>query len=280
MDLSAEKRRRLEELAKAMDFGHPHCGHVHVGFTVTRVADGVPTIICEHCFLAVRDEDRAGRLAQTPLDPSLACGLCGAAPARQNVDLGMGVCDGCLTENERLGGVADRAHLLKPRAAVAPDEVSPDMLFIGPKEAAYELEVLLARGIMQVLVCCDSLPAPLHGHAATAPTGPAEPAHRSSRILFHRLPLADSLAQGLALYLPSALAFIAQGVLRGTRTLVHCNAGVSRSGAVAVEWLRRMDGLTFDAALVAARRVRPIITPNSNFVSQLRALPDDDEAGR
>ena len=71
--------------------------------------------------------------------------------------------------------------------------------------------------------------------------------------------------------MPTALAFIAQGALKGQRTLVHCNAGVSRSGSIVVEWLRRTAALSLLDAWAAARGVRPCITPNSNFLRQLQS---------
>lgn len=62
------------------------------------------------------------------------------------------------------------------------------------------------------------------------------------------------------------LAFIAQGALKGEKTLVHCNAGVSRSGSVVIEFLRRSVPLSFIDSYGAARGARPIIRPNSNFI--------------
>ncbi len=119
----------------------------------------------------------------------------------------------------------------------------------------------------QVLVCCDSLPLYHPPQSAATPDG----------LRYHRLPLADSLAQGLGAYLPSALAFIARGALAGGATLVHCNAGVSRSGAVVVAWLQHAAGLTLHDAYAAARAARPIVTPNSNFLLQ---LADEEGQGR
>lgn len=83
-------------------------------------------------------------------------------------------------------------------------------------------------------------------------------------------------------FLPSALAFIAQGALAGQPTLVHCNAGVSRSGAVVVEWLRRTEasvGGSVADALALAKSKRPIITPNSNFITQLNAIAASGDDG-
>ena len=47
----------------------------------------------------------------------------------------------------------------------------------------------------------------------------------------------DSLDQNLLEYLPSAFQFIQGAIDRGEAVLVHCNAGVSRSGSVCVAWL-------------------------------------------
>lgn len=249
----------MHVLAQAVDLSQPACGHP-AGFTVTRIVRGEPAIICQHCFEGVVVEDRAARLLATPVVAGLEC-LCGSSvDVRMNVDLGMGICDACRASSVQLLLQAEAKHV--PRSDVVPEEVSPGVLFIGPKEAAFNRETLRRLGISHVLICCEVLPAYHH---------PADPTIR-----YHRLPLQDSLAQSLALYLPSALAFIAQAGLRGERCLVHCNAGVSRSGAIAVEWLRRTCSppLTLDAALLAARQVRPIITPNSNFMDQLRALPE------
>ncbi|KAF2762132.1 phosphatases II [Pseudovirgaria hyperparasitica] len=52
--------------------------------------------------------------------------------------------------------------------------------------------------------------------------------------------------------------------------LVHCRAGISRSGAVIVAYLMWSRGLTYAAALDLARESRDVITPNEGFVRQLR----------
>jgi surface protein len=106
------------------------------------------------------------------------------------------------------------------------------------KESAANSATLARLGISRVLICCDSLRA-YH-----------EP---SESLRYHRLPIADSLAQDLGRYVPTALAFIAQGALKGQRTLVHCNAGVSRSGSIVVEWLRRTAALSLLDAWAAVR---------------------------
>jgi len=142
-----------------------------------------------------------------------------------------------------------------PKAEVAPQRLSPE-LWIGPKEAAWSREQLLTLGIGRVLVCCDSLQL----YHST-----------DSSLRYHRLPLKDSVTQDLTHYFEPALAFIAQGKLAGTTTLVHCNAGASRSGAIAVAWLAYSQGLSMQTALAQAKLIRPQISPNSSFLAQLES---------
>lgn len=235
----------------------PTCGHSSF-FTVTRVAPegGAATVICEACFHAVRDSDTAARRAANPIiaDACFSCG--GGRGVRMNVDLDMPMCDACVDRSREKERTIEMTRTVPQD--VVPDEVVPGVLFIGAKEAAANPATLARLGITRVLVCCDSL------RNYCAP---------SAALLYHRLPIADSLAQGLAGYLPNALAFIAQGALKGERTLVHCNAGVSRSGSVIVEWLRRTAAISVTDAWAAAKAARALIRPNSNFLRQLEELP-------
>jgi len=213
----------------------------------------------------VRDADAAARLAGVPGAPAGAeCFSCGGASGGTkrvivHPDVGLPFCMACLEASKERERALERGRAMPQD--VVPEEVLAGVLFIGPKEAQANRATLASMGITRVLVCCDSLPA-------------YHPPGAASGLTFHRLPLADSLAQGLIAYLPSALAFIAQGAAQGERTLVHCNAGVSRSGAVVVEMLRRAAGLPLAGALAAAKAVRPIITPNPNFMKQLAELPE------
>jgi protein-tyrosine phosphatase len=250
---SAEAIPRLAAL-QALD---PTCGHAS-RCTATRIVGGRAVVVCEACYQSTLPEDERAALLANPIVPDLECAMCGSTGgARMNVDLGMGLCDACRRLDKDAMRRADERHV--PRDDVVPDVLAEGQLFIGAKESAFNIDTLMRLGVGQVLVCCSAL---REYHAA------------DERLRYHRLPMADSLDQNLLAYLPSALAFIAQGVQRGTRTLVHCNAGVSRSGSVAVEWLRRTVpalGGSVDAALAAAKAKRPIITPNSNFITQLRA---------
>lgn len=52
---------------------------------------------------------------------------------------------------------------------------------------------------------------------------------------------------------------------------MHCMAGRSRSAALAMAFLMSAHGMTFDEALLAVTRARPIVNVNHGFQLQLRA---------
>ena len=234
----------------------PSCGHSS-SFTVS-----IPSIskknqiVCTDCFEIALPEliiSRRSKLAHC----SGFCFQCQESTLiRHHIDTGLDFCDRCFDAISLTQDSYDKAYI--PRSDFVPDEVSPGILYIGQKDCAYNRETLRSLGISRVLICCERLPAYHYPSDNT--------------IIYHRIPLEDSLSQNLLDYLPSAMAFIAQGALCGEKVLVHCNAGVSRSGIVAVEWLRRTVpslGGSLSSALNEARKIRNKIFPNSNFLKQV-----------
>lgn len=55
----------------------------------------------------------------------------------------------------------------------------------------------------------------------------------------------------------------------GLTVFVHCDAGISRSGMVAVAYLMRRDGLSRDEALQLLRNRREVVRPNQAFMALL-----------
>ena len=74
--------------------------------------------------------------------------------------------------------------------------------------------------------------------------------------------------------LPRVLPWIDSVIGDGTgdahRLLIHCSAGMSRSGALGVAYIMHSKKCSFDEALQLARQSREIITPNKGFEEQLR----------
>ncbi|KAL4870319.1 hypothetical protein BDV12DRAFT_195466 [Aspergillus spectabilis] len=56
----------------------------------------------------------------------------------------------------------------------------------------------------------------------------------------------------------------------GGRVLIHCNQGISRSGAVVIAYIMRTFSLPYAHALALARESRSIVNPNIGFEYQLR----------
>lgn len=208
-------------------------------------------IVCEDCYEEYKPVLEKQRLESSPLQDTLECAMCGTSPSRLNVDLGMGICDSCWYHSKNIENSAGEHVKLR---TVIPDAIEEGFLYIGPKEAAADLAVLKDLRIKRVLICCSHLPAYLS----------------DTDISYHRIPIPDSLDSNLCSYLPHAFDFISLGSVEANSTLVHCNAGVSRSGAVVVAWLMRAKQISFDEALNMAKAKRPIITPNTNFVTQLK----------
>lgn len=57
------------------------------------------------------------------------------------------------------------------------------------------------------------------------------------------IPLRDDEGDSLLPHLPAAIAFIQEGMQGGGKVLVHCQAGRSRSVALAVAYLMKSQGL-------------------------------------
>jgi hypothetical protein len=234
------------------------CGHACdstrcIAAIVDRLSDSSVSKQCENCFQVLKPQLLQDRLNAIPIDTSLECMLCfGArnAPTRLDPNIQMGLCDACRMDSERMEREAVQAGNLLSRY-VDPDRITEN-LFIGPKESAYDLEKLQLLGIQRVLVCCSHLNE-----------------YFKDDVTYLRLPMADSLDQNLLLYLPLAFEFIQDGINRGEKILIHCNAGVSRSGAVLVCWIMKSMNVSFPEALAFVKAKRPIVTPNSNFVDQI-----------
>ena len=86
------------------------------------------------------------------------------------------------------------------------------------------------------------------------------------------LNLEDSERQDIAKYFGDAIEFIDGAVKGGGRVLIHCGAGISRSGAITVAYLMHSQRMPLDVALGVAQSARAMVSPNPGFMRQLRAF--------
>lgn len=118
---------------------------------------------------------------------------------------------------------------------------------------------LRAAGITRVIMCARELEARFPNDFA-----------------YDRLRLADNTTEDLRPELFRAIGTIDRVISReGGRVLLHCAAGASRSGAVAVGYLMWSRDWSLEEALEAARAARPIVNPNEGFREQLARFREE-----
>ncbi|XP_071380150.1 dual specificity protein phosphatase 18-like [Centroberyx affinis] len=83
------------------------------------------------------------------------------------------------------------------------------------------------------------------------------------------LPVADSPASPLGEHFDEVARQIQQVAERGGRTLVHCNAGVSRSATLCIAYLMKQRHMTLLDAYRWVKSCRPMVRPNIGFWKQL-----------
>lgn len=72
--------------------------------------------------------------------------------------------------------------------------------------------------------------------------------------------------------LADCLPFIHEAIGRKENVLVHCNAGVSRTAAVAIAYLMHYHAMPFEVAHALVKNKRPAIQPNAGFTKQLKNM--------
>ncbi|CAN7996434.1 unnamed protein product [Ixodes hexagonus] len=159
--------------------------------------------------------------------------------------------EACSSPHERsLGFVPD----LTPDLQMG--EVLPG-LFVGSQDAAADLPLLQSRGVTHVVNAAGSSVPEIHGRSLS----------------YLSLPLLDLPECVLSDTVIGTVGDFVDGALStGGAVLIHCNAGVSRSSALAIAFLMTRRRVRFEVALSMVRAVRPAACPNEGFRRQLRDL--------
>ena len=84
--------------------------------------------------------------------------------------------------------------------------------------------------------------------------------------------IGDDKQADLLSRLDETVAFLREHLVQKRRNvLVHCGAGISRSGGAVVAWLMARHGIGRDEALARVQRARQWVRPNDGFMEQLAA---------
>lgn len=182
------------------------------------------------------------------MNTNTLCCICNLLPQSLTFD-GIAVCSSCYTDNTHQ--FIEYADKRVPKYSI-PINID-DYVFIGDEDSARNLDVLKANGITRILIAGSYLRAWHKDHFE-----------------YCQVPLHDQLEENIIRHLPEAMEFLFQNEAKG-KVLVHCAAGVSRSGSIIIAYLMKKYKLSFDQALELAKSKSPRIHPNDSFVSQLKS---------
>ena len=128
-----------------------------------------------------------------------------------------------------------------------------DNLFIGTIGAASNLNQLEKNNITHILIA-----------------GQGIKKYFPDKFTYLQFNLLDTALQNIKQYFDKANEFINNAINNNGKVLVHCHAGVSRSGAICIAYIMKYKKMKFIDALLFVRKKRQKINPNEGFIQQLR----------
>lgn len=131
-------------------------------------------------------------------------------------------------------------------------------VFIGSQSSAANLDELRKNNITHVLNVAAEIPNFFENS-------------KEITIEYLHIKLLDMISESIVEsgLLDKCIKFIEESVSKGGHVLVHCQAGMSRSGAVVIAYIMKHSNLSYQEALVRVRSVRQCVCPNIGFVRQL-----------
>tara|TARA_R110002050_G_scaffold123316_2_gene242060 strand:- start:142 stop:1404 length:1263 start_codon:yes stop_codon:yes gene_type:complete len=140
------------------------------------------------------------------------------------------------------------------RTHVYPSEVVEDFLFLGGLQCAEDREVLRRLNITRILNMTSE-------HV--------NPFLDDPDLTYCHLPIDDSPDKDISSLFESGFNFLKDSKAAGTKVLVHCAMGISRSATITIYFLMREHRWTLKQAFECVYDERPFINPNKGFIQQL-----------
>lgn len=88
-------------------------------------------------------------------------------------------------------------------------------------------------------------------------------------VRYHQIKIDDKGSQPLLSNISEAIPFIKEGLDTGDKVLVHCYGGVSRSAAVIIGYLMKMEKRKLMDVYNEVKSLRDIVSCNLDFMGQL-----------
>eukprot|EP00041_Stephanoeca_diplocostata_P011416 m.188847 g.188847 ORF g.188847 m.188847 type:complete len:390 (-) comp18528_c0_seq43:2967-4136(-) len=136
--------------------------------------------------------------------------------------------------------------------SITPSEILPHLI-IGSKRDAGDKALLDRLGIKYIV-------------NAT----PDCPCHFQDELSYLRLAVKDCWNQNLPAHFKDAFDFINRARSDGGKAMVHCNAGISRSAAIAIAYVMAEESQPLKEAYSFVKSKRPVISPNLDFMGELQ----------
>ncbi|XP_021913090.1 serine/threonine/tyrosine-interacting protein-like isoform X2 [Zootermopsis nevadensis] len=132
-------------------------------------------------------------------------------------------------------------------------------LFLGPYSAAMKskLDHLKHHGVTHIVCVRQDIEAHF-----IRPNFP-------ERFKYLVLDIADNVTENIIQHFPKVRQFVDESLSMGGKTLIHGNAGISRSAALALAYIMEKYGLSCKDAFSMVQQRRFCINPNEGFMAQL-----------
>jgi len=131
-------------------------------------------------------------------------------------------------------------------------EVVPG-IFVGDVYAAHNVAELKRRNITHII----------NAVLGVLPAFPDE-------FKYLHLQLIDCASESVLVHFNETCKFIEEAIASGTKVLIHCMRGVSRSATIAAAFVMYQRGVSSQEAVSIMQKVRPVVCPNQGFMMQLQ----------